>query len=108
MVRPSMIIVRKPEEVTMLDSWVSYAGGMVSREDAKEIRRIAPQGEEIINHLFGKKKDEPALAPLGEVQGPWGWQLLFAAFILSALSFAGYRKYKGLKLRMDAWHPKTD
>lgn len=106
MVRPSMMIVRKPEEVAMLESWISYTGGVVSREDAKEIRRITPRGEEIINLLFGKKKDEPALAPLGEAQGPWVWQLLFGAFILSALTFAGYRKYQGHKIRMDAWHPK--
>lgn len=106
MIRPALIIVRKPEEVTMLESWLSYAGGAVSRNEAADIRRIAPQGEVIINLLFGKKKDEPALAPLGEVRGPWMWQLLFAAFILAALTFAGYRKYKGHKNRFDPIFPK--
>lgn len=106
MIRPALIIVRKPEEVTMIESWLSYVGGAVSRNEAAEIRRIAPQGEVIINLLFGKKKDEPALAPLGEVRGPWMWQLLFAAFILSALTFTGYRKYKGHKNRFDPLFPK--
>ena len=93
-IRPAVIVQREPEEVHMLESWISYAGGVVARGDTAEVRAIISRGEEMINILFGKKKDEPALAPLGEVRGPWMWQLLFAAFILAALTFAGYRKYR--------------
>lgn len=102
LIRPSLVIQRKPEEVSMIESWLSYAGGVVSNADPAEVRRIVPQGEEVINMLFGKKKDEPALAQLDEIQGPWFGQLLIAAFILSALTFAAYRKYRGQK---NGFHP---
>ncbi|WP_054957101.1 sporulation protein YpjB [Paenibacillus dakarensis] len=102
LIRPALVIQRKPEDVSMIESWLSHAGGVVSTAGPSAVRGIIPQGEVIVNILFGKKKDEPALAQLGEVEGPWFWQLLFGAFILSALSFAAYRKYKGLN---SGYHP---
>ncbi|KOP63815.1 sporulation protein [Bacillus sp. FJAT-18019] len=95
LIRPSIIIQRKPEEVNMMDSWISYAGGLVSSGDSEQVQKVVVQGEEMMNTLFGKKKDEPALAPLAEVKNPMMWQLVIGAFILAALSFAGYRKYRG-------------
>ena len=95
LIRPSVVIQRKPEDVNMMESWISYAGGLVASGDAAQVEKVVPQGEEMMNMLFGKKKDEPALAPLGEVEEPWTWQLVIAAFILAALTFAGYRKYRG-------------
>lgn len=95
LIRPAMVIQRKPEEVNMLDSWLSYAGGVTASSDLEQVRKIVPQGEELINMLFGKKKDEPALAPLSEAKDPWAWQLVLAAFIVAALTFVGYRKYRG-------------
>ncbi|MNO02815.1 hypothetical protein D3C81_2233330 [compost metagenome] len=45
--------------------------------------------------LFGKERDEPALSlPLAPA-GYGGWGLLAGAFILAALAYAGYRKYRG-------------
>lgn len=95
LIRPSIIIQRKPADVNMMDSWISYAGGLVFSGDHVQVQKVVRQGEEMINILFGKKKDEPALAPLGEVKNALVWQLVIIAFILAALSFAGYRKYRG-------------
>lgn len=95
LIRPSVVIQRKPEDVNMMESWISYAGGLVASGDTAQVEKVVPQGEEMMNMLFGKKKDEPALAPLGEVKEPWTWQLVIAALILAALTFAGYRKYRG-------------
>lgn len=95
LIRPSVVIQRKPEDVNMMESWISYAGGLVASGDTAQVEKVVPQGEEMMNMLFGKKKDEPALAQLGEVKEPWTWQLVIAAFILAALTFAGYRKYRG-------------
>ncbi|NMO96996.1 sporulation protein YpjB [Paenibacillus lemnae] len=106
MIRPAAIIRRKPDEIAMMDSWLSYAGSVVSKSDMSSVKGITGQGEVIINLLFGKKKDEPALAPLGEARGPWAGQLLLPAFILAALSYAGYRKYKGQQEQPISWFPK--
>lgn len=45
--------------------------------------------------MFGKSKDEPALSlPLASQEfGIWGG--LAASFIIAALAYAGYRKYRG-------------
>lgn len=106
LIRPALVMQRKQEEVSMIESWLSHAGGAVSTASPATVREIVPQGEVIVNLLFGKKKDEPALAQLNEVEGPWFWQLLFAAFILSALTFAAYRKYRGLRDGYYPWFPK--
>lgn len=106
LIRPSLIIQRKPEDVSMIESWLTYAEGVVSKPDLAKVREIVPQGEEMINMLFGKKKDEPALASLDELEGPWFGQLLIPAFILAALTFAAYRKYKGHKNKFHPLFPK--
>lgn len=95
LIRPAIIIQRKPAEVNMIESWLSYAGGLAASGDTEGVQRVVPQGEELVNTLFGKKKDEPALAPLGQVKEPWTWQAIIGAIILAALTFAGYRKYRG-------------
>lgn len=107
LIRPALVIQRKPEEVSMIESWLSYAGGVVSTSNPSQVREMIPQGEAIVNILFGKKKDEPALAALGEVEGPWFGRLFFAAFILSVLTFVAYRKYKGQKNGYYPLFPKT-
>ncbi|GAE04693.1 sporulation protein YpjB [Paenibacillus sp. JCM 10914] len=68
LIRPAIVIQRKPEEVNMLESWLSYAGGLVTSGEMSAVERVVAQGEEMVNTLFGKKKDEQALAPLGEVK----------------------------------------
>ena len=72
LIRPSVVIQRKPEDVNMMESWISYAGVWCHRGHGTGAK-VVSQGEEMINSLFGKKKDEPALAPLGEVKEPWTW-----------------------------------
>ncbi|QCT02589.1 putative sporulation protein YpjB [Paenibacillus algicola] len=105
LIRPAVIVQRKPEEVSMMDSWLSFAKGAVSNAPYAEAKKAAAQGDELLNLLFGKKKDEPVLAPLGEARGPWLGQLLLPAFILAALTFAGYRKYKGAYDGYRPWSP---
>ncbi|MWV44693.1 sporulation protein [Paenibacillus sp. HJL G12] len=96
-IRPAVIIQRKPADVTMVDSWLSYAGGLVNAVTPKpgEIEKMIGQGEEMFNGLFGKKKDYPALAPLDQVDGSWPWVLWAGAFIIIILAYTAYRKYRG-------------
>ncbi|GIP25621.1 sporulation protein YpjB [Paenibacillus sp. J23TS9] len=96
-IRPAVVIQRKPADVTMVDSWLSYAGGLVNAVTPKtgEMQRSIEIGEEIFNGLFGKKKDYPALAPLEQVNGAWPWAMWAGAFILVILAYTAYRKYRG-------------
>ncbi|AHV98060.1 sporulation protein YpjB [Paenibacillus sabinae] len=104
-IRPAVIIARKPEEVNRFDAWLSYASGLASAArppGREELMDAVSNGREAARVMFGKEKDEPTLSlPLGPREyGPAGW--LGAGFILAALAYTGYRKYRGEKSR---WNP---
>lgn len=108
-IRPAVIIQRKPEEITAADAWVSYAGGLVqsSSSSAAEIQNVVTSGEEVFNGLFGKKKDDnPAFAPIDEVNGLWPWTFWAGSFIILILTYTGYRKYKGERDSFKSVKPK--
>lgn len=107
-IRPAVIIQRKPADVTMVDSWLSYAGGLVNAVSPKtgQIQTMIGQGEELFNGLFGKKKDYPALAPLDQVDGSWPWILWAGAFIFVILAYTAYRKYRGERDSIKNLKPK--
>lgn len=104
-IRPAVIISRQPEVVNAFDSWVSYASGIPASSQKIERSRlleIVSYGQEAARVMFGKDKEEPAMSlPLGSQEfGIWGG--LAASFILSALAYVGYRKYRGEKQH---WKP---
>ncbi|AKG35391.1 sporulation protein YpjB [Paenibacillus durus] len=101
-IRPAVIIARKPEEVNRFDAWLSYAAGLVSGSrppEREELMNAVSHGREAARVMFGKEKDEPALSlPLAPREyGLAGW--LGAGFILAALFYTAYRKYRGEKSR---------
>ncbi|MFC3745870.1 sporulation protein YpjB [Paenibacillus sp. GCM10012306] len=104
-IRPAVLISRQPEVVNAFDSWLSYAAGVPSQSQKPERARlmeIISYGQDAVRVMFGKEKDEPALSlPLApEEYGAWG--LLAAGFILAALVYVGYRKYRG---QSEDWRP---
>jgi sporulation protein YpjB len=104
-IRPAVLISRQPEIVNAFDSWLSYAAGVPSlsqKPDRARLMEIVSYGQDAVRVMFGKEKDEPALSlPLGPKEyGAWG--LLAAGFILAALVYAGYRKYRG---QHEDWKP---
>lgn len=109
LIRPAVIIQRSPSDVTMVDSWISYMGGLVNAVQPKpaEIESMIGQGEEMFNGLFGKKKDYPALAPLEQVDGSWPWMFWGGAFIAVILAYSAYRKYRGEKNSFKKVTPRT-
>lgn len=96
LIRPSVVIQREPYEVRTIDSWLSYAGGLSSSgtSEPADIRNMLGQGEELMNELFGKRKDESAFAPLSEFNLPWRGIMLGGIFILVILTYVGYVKYR--------------
>ncbi|BCG59896.1 sporulation protein YpjB [Paenibacillus sp. URB8-2] len=104
-IRPAIIIARKPEEVNRFDAWLSYASGLAAASRPprrEELMNAVSNGREAARVMFGKEKDEPTLSlPLAPREyGPAGW--LGAGFILAALAYTGYRKYRGDRSR---WQP---
>ncbi|MDQ0192962.1 sporulation protein YpjB [Paenibacillus wynnii] len=99
-IRPAVIISRPAEEVNAFDSWLSYAAGAISSSqplDRARLLEIVSYGQEAVRVLFGKEKDEPALS-LPMAPEEYGiWAMLAACFIIGALVYTGYRKYRADK-----------
>ncbi|MBT2288563.1 sporulation protein [Paenibacillus albidus] len=97
-IRPAVIISRQPDVVNVFDSWLSHAAGIPKSSQPSErakLLEMVSYGQEAARVMFGKEKDEPALTTPLAPEGYSGWGMLAAAFILVALGYAGYRKYRG-------------
>jgi sporulation protein YpjB len=97
-IRPAALISSRPEVVNAFDSWLSYAAGVSSSAQPpgrSRLLEIVSYGQDAVRVLFGKERDEPALSLPLAAQGYGAWGLLAGAFILAALAYAGYRKYRG-------------
>ncbi|MFE6076002.1 sporulation protein YpjB [Paenibacillus sp. NPDC057886] len=95
-IRPAAMIRREPYEIAQLDAWLSHTKGLTAAKqtDIAQLKSMVAHGEELVNQLFGREKDESAFVPF--VQGPnrRAAGLLITSIIIAALSYAGYRKYR--------------
>lgn len=97
-IRPAVVISRKPEVVNAFDSWLSYAAGIPSSSQPVERARlleIISYGQDAVRVMFGKEKNEPVLSIPLPPQKYGAWGLIAGAFIIAALAYAAYRKYRG-------------
>lgn len=97
-IRPAVLIAGASGAVNAFDAWISYASGLgtsPSKPERSQMRDAVSYGRDAVRLMFGKEKDEPVLSlPLHDGgYGKWGY--LAAAFILTALAYAGIRKYRG-------------
>lgn len=95
-IRPAALIRREPYEIAQMDAWLSHTKGLTvaKQPDLAQLKSMVGHGEELVNQLFGREKDESAFVPF--VQGPdrRAAGLLISSVIVATLSYAGYRKYR--------------
>ncbi|SDC42015.1 sporulation protein YpjB [Paenibacillus sp. CF095] len=95
-IRPAALIRREPYEIAQMDAWLSHTKGLTAAKqpDLAQLKNMVGHGEELVNQLFGREKDESAFVPF--VQGPdrRAAGLLISSVIVATLSYAGYRKYR--------------
>ncbi|WP_458123075.1 sporulation protein YpjB [Paenibacillus sp. Z3-2] len=95
-IRPAAMIRREPYEIAQMDAWLSHTKGLTTAKqpDLNQLKSMIGHGEELVNQLFGREKDESAFVPF--VQGPdrRAAGLLISSVIVATLSYAGYRKYR--------------
>ncbi|MBW4085371.1 sporulation protein YpjB [Paenibacillus sp. S150] len=104
-IRPAVIISRPPETVKAFDSWLSYAAGVPAASQPagrSRLIEIISYGQDAARVMFGKEKDEPALSLPLAPQSYGAWGLLAGGFIIAALAYAAYRKYRG---ENEEWKP---
>ncbi|PYE51314.1 hypothetical protein HUB98_04860 [Paenibacillus barcinonensis] len=95
-IRPAAMIRLEPYQIAQTDAWLSHIKGLThaKQPDAAQLRSMIAHGEQLVNQLFGREKDESAFVPF--VQGPdrRAAGLMISSVIVAALSYAGYRKYR--------------
>lgn len=95
-IRPAAIIRLEPYQIAQMDAWLSHLKGLThaKQPDGSQLRSMTEHGEELVNQLFGREKDESAFVPY--VQGPdrRAAGLVISSVIVATLSYAGYRKYR--------------
>ncbi|NUU78240.1 sporulation protein YpjB [Paenibacillus xylanilyticus] len=95
-IRPAAMIRREPYEIAQLDAWLSHTKGLTAAKqpDVAQLQSMLSHGEELVNQLFGREKDESAFVPFVEGPNRRAAGLFITSVIVAALSYAGYRKYR--------------
>ncbi|MNW47373.1 Sporulation protein YpjB (SpoYpjB) [compost metagenome] len=96
-IRPAAIISRDAADMNRFDSWMSYIAGLARGDswDENAVREALRHGDDLIRKLFGRKSDDPVFLPITGYNNPWYWTLLIGAWIMIALLYTGYRKFRG-------------
>lgn len=95
-IRPAAIIQRDPSEMNRFDSWMSYLTGLTQANPWNEetVKEAMRHRDAMLKGLFGRKSDEPVFLPITGYNNPWYWTLLIGGWIVIALIYTGYRKYR--------------
>lgn len=95
-IRPAAIIQRESSEVNRFDSWMSYLTGLTQEDPWNEaaVKEAMLHKDVMLKGLFGRKSNEPVFLPITGYNTPWYWTLLIGAWIVIALIYTGYRKYR--------------
>ncbi|QOS79873.1 hypothetical protein JNUCC31_02680 [Paenibacillus sp. JNUCC31] len=95
-IRPAATIRREPYEMAQLDAWLSHTKGLTTakKPDIAQLKSMVVHGEELVNQLFGREKDESAFVPFVEGPNRRAAGLFISSVIVAALGYAGYRKYR--------------
>ncbi|WMT42712.1 sporulation protein YpjB [Paenibacillus sp. D2_2] len=96
LIRPAVVIRKDITEINRFDSWLYYVDSLTNdtKADTSVLTRTLLQGEALVKELFGKKGDEQVFLPIAGYGNPWNWSLLIGGWILLALFYTAYRKYR--------------
>lgn len=105
MIRPAAIIQRDPSEMSRFDSWMSYLTGLTQAKPWNEeaIKDAMRHKDTMLKGLFGRKSDEPVFLPITGYNNPWYWTFLIGGWIMIALIYTGYRKYRANQSITSIW-----
>lgn len=110
MIRPAAVIRRNPSDINQFESWMSYAGRLSNDAawDEAALKEAIQQGEKVLKRLFGRKGEEPVFLPITGFDSPWYWSGLIGLWIVLALSYTGFRKYRAAQTVMPVRRNKED
>jgi len=96
MIRPAVVIGKGAEAGGMLDSMTAFLTSSVRAADWRGLREGVPSVRSALAELFEERHRDAAapLAPTAEPPRPALWSLVLGGFIVAALTYAGWKKYK--------------
>jgi sporulation protein YpjB len=96
-IRPSLFISRSPSEVEKMDSLMAFMQKSVNSNPVpvKQVQSGIGHLRQALDDLFMKKREATAYLPITDPHQPILWTILIASIIISVLTFAGYRMFKG-------------
>jgi sporulation protein YpjB len=98
LIRTSVLLRSETYRTERADSVLRYAGRLLasSSTDPDLLSRLVPSLQESMDGLFPSRgKDKAAVVP--PMAGPpWGWSAFMGTFIVSVLTWVGWRRYQGV------------
>lgn len=96
MIRPSLMISRKPHEVVKVDSLFTFLQVIISSGDMQEksFRQGIGELRHTLYELFGRQNTETYM-PFGQPKRPLMWSLSIGSAIMAALFYTAWRMFEG-------------
>ncbi|WP_169306559.1 sporulation protein YpjB [Cohnella pontilimi] len=98
LIRTSVMLHSEPSVTERADSIIRYAERLLSNAntDPAMLREMALPLKEAMDSLFpGRGNDRPAVVP-PVAAPPWGWSAFMGTFIVSVLTWVGWRRYRAI------------
>ncbi|MFC5467743.1 sporulation protein YpjB [Cohnella suwonensis] len=95
-VRTAASLQAEPSAIERADSAFRYASRLIGAESTQTelLRGIAIQLRDALDGLFPEEAPAAFVPPLGTVPPSWGWSATIGSFIVTVLSWVGWRRYK--------------
>ncbi|WP_182300639.1 sporulation protein YpjB [Cohnella cholangitidis] len=97
LIRTAAMLQSEPWKVERSDSVVRYAGRIYDADSpsAELLLGTIPPLREALNGLFpGKEASTAIVPPVNVVPPSWGWSAMMGSFIVTILTWVGWRRYK--------------
>ncbi|WP_391571900.1 sporulation protein YpjB [Cohnella sp.] len=98
LIRTAALLRAEPSKIERADAVLRYASRIYEADSPKPelVAGTLPPIREAFRELFpqGGAASETIVPPLGAVPPSWGWSAMMGTFIVTILTWAGWRKYK--------------
>ncbi|GIQ67579.1 hypothetical protein XYCOK13_04030 [Xylanibacillus composti] len=113
MIKPSLAITHSPQMIAKADSMLVFLQARVDRNTPAydEIVAVDKDLRQLLRELFGREAssaDMPVYSPSLPINPVLYWGAAIGSFIITVLTFVGYRRYRYEKERPPAVRQNTD
>ncbi|MFC5403785.1 sporulation protein YpjB [Cohnella soli] len=95
-IRTAAALRAEPSTIERADSAFRYAARLLGSPSTQTmlLLSVAPQLRDALDAMFPQEAPAAFVPPLGPVPPSWGWSATIGSFIVTVLSWVGWRRYK--------------